>query len=307
METTTQETQIVNAPNTTQDLKRQILDGSMAQIKQFIAAGQLHVPPDYSPENAIQSAWLLLQDIVDKDKRPALSVCSKASIVHALRTMAIQGLDPAKKHCYLIVYGNSLQCQRSYFGDMVLAKRAKPGIEFYYSVIRKGDTVEVDIERGRKFVKHKTSFDNADNEIVGAYCGYTDADGVDQGATVMTTKEIKQSWSQSKTYKPEADWATHNKFPEEMSLRTVIRKCCKPIINSSNDALLMRAIAESEMESADMEVNQAVEEYEDAVAVEIGSSDVEEVNAEAETAVEGDPYPEEKIGKAPVEESGAPF
>lgn len=270
------------------ELKRQILDGSMNQIRGFISEGKLHVPPDYSPENAIQSAWLLLQDTVDKDKRPALSVCSTASIIHALRSMAIQGLDPAKKHCYLIVYGNSLQCQRSYFGDMVLAQRARPGIEFYYSVIRQGDEIEVTIERGKKTVKHRTSFANADNPIIGAYCGYTDADGVDQGAVVMTERDIKQSWSQSKTYKPEADWITHNKFPEEMSLRTVIRKCCKPIINSSNDALLMQAIAESEIAAVDAEFSEEHDEHANSEPVSLPP--VEE---------EVDPHP---IGKAPADD-----
>lgn len=288
MSNETQTTEIAKNPK--QELKRQILDGSMTQIQQFIAQGKLHVPPDYSPENAIQSAWLALQDIVDKDKNPALSVCTTPSIIHALRTMVIQGLDPAKKHCYLIVYGNQLQCQRSYFGDMVLAKRAKPGIEFYYAVVRDGDEIETEMDRGRLSVKHKTKFANADNPIIGAYCGYTDENGVDQGAVVMTIKDIKKSWSQSKTYKPDAEYVTHNKFPAEMALRTVIRKCCKPIINASNDALLMAAIAESEMDAVDAEFRETHDEYANAEPV---------PTPELEMESEVDPNP---IGKAPVEE-----
>lgn len=264
-------------------LKDQILTGTLDQIKRHVAEGKLNVPQNYSDVNAIQSAWLILQDTKGSNNAPVLTSCTVPSIVNALRTMVIQGLDPTKKHCYFIGYGNSLQCQRSYFGDMMLAQRSKPGIEFYYSVVRDGDEFEVEIIRGKKFVaSHKTKFANADNAIIGAYCGVTDADGTDLGATVMTAKDIKQSWQQSKTYK-EGGNGTHQKFEEEMTLRTVIRKCCKPIINSSNDELLMAAVAESERDYIDAELAEEVDQYGNGEVLTIEEAEAVEITEDSET------------------------
>ena len=47
------------------------MDAVTKRIRQFIAGGELHLPADYSPENAMKSAWLMLQETVDRDKRPA--------------------------------------------------------------------------------------------------------------------------------------------------------------------------------------------------------------------------------------------
>ncbi len=71
----------------------------------------------------MKSAWLILQAAVDKDKKPVLEVCSKNSIANALLDMVVQGLNPAKKQCYFIAYGNGLACQRSYFGTMAVTKQ----------------------------------------------------------------------------------------------------------------------------------------------------------------------------------------
>jgi recombination protein RecT len=289
--TTAEQTTAINtsAPKPTLATKKEeILVGTMTQIQRHIQEGKLHLPPDYSVENAIQTAWLILSE------GDLLNSCNTPSIINALRLMSIQGLDPSKKHCYFIGYGKSLQCQRSYFGDMMVAERAKPGIEFYYSVIREGDAFEVEMVRGKKSVlKHTTAFANADNAIIGAYCGYIDKDGVDQGVTVMTMKDIKTSWGQSKVYK-EGGNGTHQKFEEEMTLRTVIRKCCKPIINSSNDSLLMAAIAESQMDSIDAEFSEVAD----------AESMSEEITMDAEPEAEAD---EERIGKAPTDQvSGDP-
>jgi hypothetical protein len=83
----------------------------------------------------------------------------------------------------------------------------------------------------------------------------------------MTLAEIHQSWKQSKqnpfdergNLKP---GTVHSKFTADMCLRTVINKCCKPIINTSTDSQLLldiikktddladRAAAEAEIEEA---------------------------------------------------------
>lgn len=230
------------------------------QVRSYVDKGTLHLPTDYSPENALKSAWLTLQEVVDRDKRPALAVCSQVSIANALLDMVVQGLNPAKKQCYFIVYGNKLLCQRSYFGDQAVALRVMPGVELYSAIVYQGDEFEIGMVRGRKTIsKHVTKIENQNtSKIVAAYCGLISPDGEDLGAEVMTWEQIQKSWGMSKTYKP-GGGGTHGDFPDQMALRTVIRRRCKPIINSSNDALLLASVRRQDDEIIDAEVSEELE------------------------------------------------
>jgi recombination protein RecT len=274
-------------------------------LQGFMQKRTLHLPADYSAENALKQAWLVLQTVNDRNGKPALQACTQASIINALLDMAIQGLNPAKKQCYFIAYGSSLVCQRSYFGDIALAQRVMPGIEPYYGVIYEGDTFEIEVIRGRKHVSHKTALDNQGKQIKGAYCGVVTADGEDLGCEVMTFAQIQQSWGMSKTYNPKGDKGTHHEFPDQMSLRTVIRRRLKPIISSANDALLMDSIKRQEMDQTDAEM--------EAEVAECGNGNIITMEAEPEalpSATIAAQLSEEPTGQpvatAPVEE-GDPY
>lgn len=275
-------------------------------IHGFMEKRTLHLPADYSAENALKQAWLVLQTVQDKDQRPALQVCTQPSVINALLDMVVQGLNPAKKQCYFIVYGNGLVCQRSYFGDIALAQRVMPGIEPYYGVIYEGDGFEMEIIRGRTHVKHTTQLDNQGKSIKGAYCGIISADGEDLGCEVMTFAQIQQSWGKSKTYKPKGDSGPHHEFPDQMSLRTVIRRRLKPIINSANDALLLESIRRQEMDQAEAEMADEV--------AECGNGQIITVQPEPEalpTATIAAQLSEEPKGEAvaaaPEGDGGAPY
>lgn len=222
-------------------------------VRNLLAQGNLVLPADYSVENALKFAWLALQEVQDKDKNPALRVCTPESVVNSLFTMVAQGLTVEKKQGYFMVYGKSLAFQRSYFGDMALAKRVRPGIEFYYGVVRKDEEFTWTSVAGRTIVSHKASLDTLNNPIVAAYCGVLGPNGEDLGADIMTMERIKKSWSKSKT--AHFKESTHNEFPEEMVLRTVIRHRAKAIINSSSDAELLKAVEQSERVAALAAVN----------------------------------------------------
>lgn len=230
----------------------------LKMVNDFVSKGTLHLPSDYSAENALKQAFLMLQEIKNRSNQPVLTACTQASICNALLDMVIQGLNPAKKHCYFIAYGEILTCQRSYFGDQMLAERIMPGIEIFSGVVYEKDTLEISIERGRRSVKHSTSLDNIDlDAITGAYCGILDENGNELGTEIMTWEQIQKSWGMSKTYKPGNTGGTHVDFPDQMALRTVIRRRCKPIINASNDALLMESIRRQDMDAVDYEADEA--------------------------------------------------
>jgi recombination protein RecT len=58
------------------------------------------MPANYSYSNALKSAYLILSETVDREKKPVLQRCSQASIINTLLDMTIQGLSSAKKQCY---------------------------------------------------------------------------------------------------------------------------------------------------------------------------------------------------------------
>lgn len=210
------------------------------QVNQKLVAlksGGLHLPPDYASANALKSAFFELQEVQDRNKKPALEVCSKESIANTLLDMVVQGLSPAKKQCYFIVYGNKLQLNRSYFGTQAVLKRLSNVKDIWANVIYDGDEFDIEIVNGRETLKdHKTSFKNRDNQIIGAYCIIEKTDG-EKVLTTMTKKEIDKSWSKAKTKN------VQNDFPQEMAKRTVINRAAKAFVNTSDDSdLLIEAI-----------------------------------------------------------------
>lgn len=138
-------------------VRKETIDIVTARVREFQNKGELYFPSNYIPENALKSAWLTIQETEDKNKKPALEVCTKESIANALLSMVIQGLNPDKKQCYFIVYGNKLQLQRSYFGSMAVAKSVDIYIEDIYGmVIYGGDEFEYEISKGKKIVTKHT-------------------------------------------------------------------------------------------------------------------------------------------------------
>ena len=134
-------------------VKRDVVDVVEAKVNQFIQRGELNMPQGYSVNNAIKSAWLTLQQVADKDGKPALAVCTRDSIANSLLDMVVQGLNVGKKQGYFIVYGRALSFQRSYFGSMAVAQMVNQRIgDFAYAVVYEGDTFKYGIKNGRKTI-----------------------------------------------------------------------------------------------------------------------------------------------------------
>lgn len=216
-------------------VKEQTLTNVQNRISE-LQEGGFKLPSNYSPENALQSAWLMLQDVQTRDKKPALEACSKNTIAMALFKMVQLGLNPAKNQCYFVPYGQDLVCMTSYFGQVLIAKRA--GLkDVKANLILEGDDFNYNIESdGRKVVsKHDQPFQNFGNKIIGAYCVVTLPDGV-QDTDIMTIDEIKQSWKQGAT---NGGSPAHKNFEGEMAKRTVTNRAIKMFVNSSDDSAVL--------------------------------------------------------------------
>ena len=276
-------TQVQKATKELAILQKDITDEVIGKITELKGEG-LVLPTNYSAENALKSAFFVLQGVEDKNHQPALQVCSRPSIANALLNMVIQGLSPAKTQCYFIVYGTELQMSRSYFGTQAVIKRLTNVKDIYANVIYEGDELDYENRGGKDYLlKHKTKLENRDNPIIGAYAIVEKEDG-DKPMTIMTKKEIDASWSQSKTSQ-----SVHKKFPQEMAKRTVINRAAKAYINTSDDSdILVQSINET-----------TANEYEDERIDRRGAMDVE---AEIRENANQEDFPEEPM-PAPKQES----
>ncbi len=292
-------------------VKRSVVDVVKGKIDQFITNGELFLPKDYSPDNAMKAAWLILQSTVDKDKRSVLEVCTRDSMAAALLDMVVQGLNPIKKQCYFIAYGKTLACQRSYFGTMAVAKMVQPKIiDFAFAVVYGGDKFTYGIHNGRKNIKeHEQSIENIDKKkIVAAYCIALDKDDNPFKTEIMTIDEIHQAWKQSQM-NPFDDkgnvksTSTHGKFTADMAMKTVINKCCKAIINASSDNALLLDTIKKNQDLADRASAEAEIEAE-ANTGEMLDITPETEEAEAAPDQPPDPPQEEKPEETPKQAQG---
>jgi len=222
-------------------VKTQVVDAVAKRVRGFIQSGELHLPHGYSPDNALKAAWLVLQEVKDRNGKLALETCTHASIANALFSMIVQGLDPLKKQAYFIVYGNHLACQRSYFGTIAMAQRMA-GVSEVLPMVRYADEpFKAVVERGRVIIeRHEINLDadrDPDTPITHAYCIVEFSDGRAPITELMRWDQIQASWKKSRG-NPSKDGSPHQEQPDQMAMRTVINRALKRYINASTDAHL---------------------------------------------------------------------
>lgn len=190
----------------------------------------LALPKNYNYQNALKSAFFEL------DKVRGIENCTQASIANSLLNMITQGLSPAKTQCYFIAYGKELQMQRSYFGTVAALKRLEDIDKISAEVIHEGDVFEIGSNNEMETIvkKFEPKFENQDKPLIGAFAMIKKTDGT-VSFTIMTKKEIDQSWRQSRN---KTNMVQQN-FGQEMAKRTVLNRAAKMFINTSDDSDLL--------------------------------------------------------------------
>lgn len=253
MEKENKKTEIVAAVT-----EKNMSDLVLNRVKDLQKEGNLQFPVSYSYQNALKSAWLILQETQDRDKNPVLQTCNQTSIMNSLLNMVIQGLSPAKKQCYFIAYGKQLQLSRSYMGTVAVTKRLKAVNDVKAFVIYEKDEFETtyDLDTATlNITKFEPKFENIDNtKIKGAFAVVLGEKGPIY-TEIMNIAQIKMAWSKSRT-----GGQVHKDFAEEMAKKTVINRACKMFANTSDDSdVLIEAFNNTDKEFDPDDTQEAVQ------------------------------------------------
>lgn len=264
--------------------EKNVTDKVLSRIKELESTGDITMPANYSYTNALKSAYLILNETVDKNGKSALQTCSQSSIINALLDMTIQGLSPSKKQCYFIAFGGKLQLMKSYLGNIAATKRLKGVKNVFANCIYQGDEFdyELDLDTGlKKITKHNQKFENIDiNKILGAYAVVVMEDGLNY-VEVMNINQIKNSWNQGAA---KGNSMAHKNFTDEMAKKTVINRACKNFVCTSDDSdLVIESINRSNeynpediIESTHEEVKQEIQENANQEVIDIPIEEVKE-------------------------------
>jgi recombination protein RecT len=221
-------------------VQEETVNAVLIRVNEFKSNGQLTLPKDYAPDNALKAAWFTLLETKDRGGNPVLDSCTKGSITNALFEMVLQGLNPMKKQCAFIAYGNQLQMQREYHGTIALAKRFGGVVKTPIAhIIYEGDKFEyaLDSETDEiKIVKHEMKLENINHDkILGCYAIVNIDDGT-KHIELMTMAQIQKAWEQGPM---KGKSPAHINFRDQMCKKTVISRACKLFISSSDDGSII--------------------------------------------------------------------
>jgi recombination protein RecT len=255
----------------------EVVDDVLNKVNQFKKLGQIRLPKDYSEENSLKSAYLILKDQKDKNGVSVLDSCKRDSIANALLDMVVQGLSPMKKQCAFIPYGDQLTMVREYHGTIALARRFGGVKDITANVIYQADefAYSIDPETGRKKVtKHEQTLENIDiNAIKGAYAVLILEDGTTY-TEVMTMLQVRTAWNQGAM---KGGSPAHKNFTDQMAIKTVINRACKLFISSSDDGALY-GDDEPQKDFRETKVQNDIKENANKGSIDIDAEEAQEVN-----------------------------
>ena len=219
-----------------------ITNATMHRVFSLEENKEISVPENYSVQNALQSAYLILNEAKTSKKmgyRPVLEVCTRESIYNSLLEMVVKGLSPMKSQGYFIAYGNKLTFQESYMGKVARAKRVKGIKDIQGYCVYKDDEFEMefDVETGEMtLAKYKPDPSKWTPEnIIGAFA-VTLKDEGKPSIRYMTIAQIIKAWEMGDA---NGNGTPHKNFRDQMAVKTVISNAAKIVLNKSDDSDLV--------------------------------------------------------------------
>ena len=257
-----------------------VISQAIGELDNMIQAKMFDIPENYSYKNAIQQARFLLNKPADSGKnqgKTIMEICTPQSILQSVIEMAQKGLNPDKKQCYFIPYGNTCQLSVSYQGNIALAKRSGEDIEdvLGYSVYADDQfDIEFDVTKGVLQVKNYkpdvTKWNK--DKLIGAFAVVIGKDRNIKYTEYMTMEQIRAAWNMGFA---RGGSPAHKNFPDQMAIKTVKNRAVKSYINSSDDSELFRD--EKSMVYTDREFTQELSENANMLELETTFEEVKEV------------------------------
>lgn len=219
----------------------QIINQAIKQYTKMVEDKVFDVPENYSYKNAIQQARYLLTKPADSGKNKGLAIidiCTPQSILQSVMEMAQKGLNPDKKQCYFIPYGNTCTLSISYQGNVALAKRGGEDIsEIYGYAVYKNDKLELVFDP-KKGVMQAKSYEPdiskwTKSDITGAFAVITDKAGEVKYTEYMTMEQIKDAWNMGFA---KGESPAHKNFPDQQAIKTVKSRAVKSFVNTADDS-----------------------------------------------------------------------
>lgn len=190
------------------------------QLTDKLISVESALPKDFNRERFVQNCLAVMNE------NPGLAKINAAQVIQGLCKGAYLGLDFMNKECYLIPYGNSVQFQTDYKGEVKFIKKysVRKIKDIYAKVVREGDEFIEKITDGQPSIDFKPVVFN-DSDIIGAFAVVLFQDG-GMSYEAMSVKDINSvrnnysKASQSKAWKYSFD---------EMCKKTVLRRLAKHI------------------------------------------------------------------------------
>lgn len=203
-----------------EEKKNEIAKTFSAGLTDKLISVESALPKDFNKERFVQNALTVINE------KPELAKINKAQLQMGLLKGAFLGLDFFNKECYLIPYGNSVQFQTDYKGEIKFTKRysIRPIKDIYAKVVREGDSFEEKIIDGQQSISFTPkAFNNG--EIMGAFAVVLFEDGGMQYETMSVDdiQNVRTNYSKASNSK-----AWKNSF-DEMAKKVVLRRLCKHI------------------------------------------------------------------------------
>lgn len=229
---------------------KRVINQAISQYTEMIENKAFDLPENYSYKNAIQQTRYLLTKPAESGKNQGKAIidfCTPASILQSVMEMAQKGLNPDKKQCYFIPYGNNCTLSVSYQGNVALAKRNGEDIgEIYGYAVYKNDEFELEfnIKKGvfeiKKYVPKVAEWKKSD--IVGAFAIITDKKGEVKYTEYMTMEQIKSAWAMGAA---KGNSPAHRNFPDQQAIKTVKSRAVKSFVNTADDSEIVNNESQS--------------------------------------------------------------
>lgn len=233
------------ATQTIQKPARTIAD-DLAVLKPQI---KVALPAGMDEDRFIRTVLTLLQ------RTPGLMECNKQSILLGVIQSAELGLElgTVMGHAYLVPFKGNATLQIGWRGFIELARRSGIINSIVAEVVYENDAFEIEKGLDQKLV-HRPRLKGARGEPIGAYAIAFFKDGF-KDFEWMDLDQIEHCRKSSRASRDDSPWNTHW---EEMARKTPIRRLCKRLPLSPQDAVLLRAAVMDEYNDSGIDVEPVI-------------------------------------------------